>query len=190
MGIKVFLKNPEGNYRSTDSRTGYTLLQGKDAYEYLQSEERVHKFFYEQKEDNGDVVMIETSAAIADQCKKEKNRKDYVETCKKESGFTMVSLNGRSRQEEMVINEDAIELLVDESVNVEDKAIRNVYKNRAKEFLKTLSTEDFTILYCSYLIEKPMSENELAAYFGVSRKVIRYRKTLILRAFKSFLEKT
>ena len=180
-----YVKDKNGTFLSPDGKTRYTKLEGKNLYNFLNSDDGKRRIFHEEIDEDGNCVGFETASRKNKGLPKEAEREKYLYNVRTELKITITSSN------ELVslAGEDDIELiqaLGDKEVNVEADAVHSLDLETLQSALKTLTKEEYEIIYALYLSQKPMSERELSAKTGIPRMTINYRKKRILRKLKKF----
>lgn len=76
----------------------------------------------------------------------------------------------------------------DKTVNIESEVIRNDEIKRLKEALDSLSEDEIELIGALFLSEPPVSMKRYAKYKNTSLREIRYRKEVILKKLKVWIE--
>lgn len=115
------IKPPDGSLKehhptiflSTDGKIRYTLLEGKELYNFLKSEDGKRRSFHVDIDENGDKIGIEAEPEQIRSCSEQHERDKYRNKVKKKLNISIVSANAVVS----IPGEDDIELietLVDE----------------------------------------------------------------------------
>lgn len=133
-----------------------------------------------------DDITIEASEAEYKDWKKEKDHSDYL--AEQAEGWQELSIysDDIGGYEGCDSGEEA---LADESIDVEQDAIRNTEKEALRLALKLLDAASYQLIYAMYLSEHRKSGCELAVEHGVSHNTIYKRKNKILEFLKKLVEK-
>ncbi len=185
---KFYIVDENGTYASADGKTRFTCLTGEELFNYLNSEKRAGKEFYTYFDDNEDEIGIEIPENMKKKYIQEKNHSDYLKSCEKEAGYTIVSLNAdfdgkdgeQMTYEEVIADEDSLDFM--------DEIAKRADIQTLRKALASLTEDEMSIISALYLADVPMTECELAEYRGVTQQAIHKRKVFILNKLKKFFE--
>lgn len=185
MSTKFYIKNENGIYLSTDGKTKYTCLEGTALYDFLKTEDGKRRTFHVDIDENGDKIGIEADPQMIRSCSEQRERDRYRYKQRARLNITLVSGN-------MMVSipgEDNIELIdtiVDEDADVEEKAMHNFDLETMRKALKTLTREEFHLIYHLYLSSNPVTERKYAEIRGLHYMTVHNRKMAILKKLKNF----
>ncbi len=170
MQTTYYIKDANGALLSTDRKTAFTALQGKAAYEYLNSEEGRGKHFFRYKDDHGNTIAIEVDEELFRRYNREQKAQAYRERCNQESGKTVISLD--SQIEDLMF----VECIADESVNIEIEYEEQETLEAMRHSVSLLSLAEQDMIAQLYLRDEPLTEREYAGLQGLSQTTVNYRK--------------
>ena len=124
--------------------------------------------------------LYEVSKEIHDRYKREERRHRYLEDTKK--GIIVLSYD--AWDEDSKIGESVI---IDESMDVEKEAVKNIMFEKLRDGLSTLT--DYELYIVEHLIYQEKTERELAKKLNISQNAVHKRKVKVLEKLKKFLEK-
>ena len=76
------------------------------------------------------------------------------------------------------------DVLADDSVDVEQEAIKRCELSRLKAALKHLETEEMELITALFLTDNPLNEREYAERLGVSQPAINKQKKMIIEKIR------
>lgn len=185
MSTKFYIKDENGIFLSTDGKVRYTKLEGKELYKFLKSEDGKRRSFHVDIDDNGDKIGIEAEPEQVRNCSEQHERDKYRNRVKKKLSITILSANAVVS----IPGEDDIELiqtLVDEEVDVEADALHRLDVETLRSALKTLTEEEYKLIYSLFLSDRPMSQREYAREIGMTQKGVSKRQERIFLKLKKF----
>lgn len=185
MSTKFYIKDENGKYLSTDGQIKYTLLEGKELYAFLKSEAGRCRKFHVEPDESGNKIGIEIEPKMTTRSAEQHERDRYRNKVKAELNITIVSANTVIS----IPGEEDIELIQtipDDDADVEESALHNIDLETLRGALKSLSTEEYKIIFSLYLAKFPLSERQLAAKMGIAQMTLNYRKQVALRKLKKF----
>ena len=140
----------------------------------------------ESKRDEGPVYMIRMDHYILEvprdkymEFYRDKSREQYL--FRQAAIYQVTSYNNMDTDEIL-----GIDMIPDESVQVEDEVIRNLQFEKLHRCIKQLPPEDEELIRIAYFEE--MSEREMAKLYGISQPAIHKRKMKILFFLKKLME--
>ncbi len=180
-----YMIDENGNYPSADGSTHFRRLSGRALYRYLNTPEGSSKVFNVDVDDNGDEIGFELPPEKVKEYLVEKRRKQYVQDCRREAGYVMVSLTAdySAKDGDLLSYE---EVVADDSENIAAVLTHRADLDTLRHALSTLSADESELMYKLYLSADPMTEAEVAEVLGVSQQAIHKRKMAILKKIKSF----
>ena len=184
-----YIENDNGGFASADGTRRFIKLSGKEALDYLRTEEGSKKRFMRtsRHEDGGEDEFVEVTPEYLKQHRREERRKQYVSDCIENSEIITISLYAMQADE----NDDIIsgeELIADPAVDVEEQALLEIRLEMLRRALKTLTDEELQLIQALYLGKNECSERKLAAEMGLSQVAIHKRKKAVLEKLKKFFE--
>lgn len=185
MSTKFYIKDENGIFLSTDGKVRYTLLEGKELYDFLKTEDGKRRKFHVDIDDDGNKIGIEAELEQISALSEQHDRDKYRNKVKKKLNITVLSANAVVS----IPGEDDIELiqtLVDEEVDVEADALHSLDLKILRSALKTLTEEEYKLIYALYLAQTPMTERQLSAETGIPQMTINCRKNRLLRKLKKY----
>lgn len=185
MSTKFYIKDENGIFLSTDGKIRYTLLEGKELYNFLKSEDGKRRSFHVDIDENGDKIGIEAEPEQIRSCSEQHERDKYRNKVKKKLNISIVSANAVVS----IPGEDDIELietLVDEETDVEADAIRRAEIDTLRAALKTLTEDEYRLIYRLFLDDCPVSQHKYAKEIGMTQKGISKRQERIFLKLKNF----
>lgn len=185
-----YIENQNGTYHSEDNVRHFSKLSGAEAYEYLKTPEGSVKHFMRANdyEDGGEDVFVEIPESYIKKHLVSKRHEQYLNDCKKNSEYTLVSLYAISDSggdTEMISGE---ELIADESMDVFEIVNNRINLERLREALTHLNPKERELLRCFYFGEHSYSEREYAEQFGLPCMTVHNRKQAVLRKLRNFLK--
>lgn len=185
--MKVFfIVDENGKYISADGCRKYRRFTGRKLYEHLRTPEGKKKVFDIAMDDLGNMIGVEVPIEMQKMCRAVQNRSEYVKMIKKQAKITEISFDG----EESDCNGDNwsyYETIEDESIeDMIEVLAREEEINKLKEALKTLTDEEYDIIYNLFLSDNPISERDYAKLIGLSRTTIQSRKFAIFKKLRNF----
>ncbi len=129
------------------------------------------------------IIVAECGNDAAKQWKKEKNRQDYRNRVREESGYGEFSYDAATTEDDTT----GEELLADEDANPEEEAIRRMELQELRRAIALLQPEDRDVLEQCYLRSKPLTIEEYAKLRGIGRSTAGYRKKAVLEKLKRIL---
>lgn len=132
------------------------------------------------------IIYMECDEATRVQWKKECDRQKYNRECMKKSGIEIISYHAMTFGDGDICGE---EILLDDTVNVEDEAIRAVEYEVLHRAIASLEEQDRRIIECFFLSDVLLSEKELSVKFGIPQTTLRSRKQAALNRLRKILEK-
>lgn len=185
MSTKFYIKDENGIFLSTDGKIRYTVLEGKKLYDFLKTEDGKRRCFHVDIDENGDKTGIEAEPEQIRTCAEQHERDRYQYKVRKKRNITILSANAVVS----IPDEDDIELIqtvVDEEVDVEADALHQMELKTLREALKTLTEDEYELIYDLYLAQTPMSERQISAKTGIPQKTINNHRQSIMRKLKKF----
>lgn len=98
---------------------------------------------------------------------------------------TVTFIPSREDSFDRLMDENKVQF-VDESEDVEDKALKNLMIEKLLKLLKELDSDEWGIIDAIYY--KGKSEREFSAETGIPQKTVNYRKRKILAKLRKLLE--
>ena len=183
-----FIESKNGEYPSWDGKRRFIKLSGKEAYEYLQTEEGRKKRFMKVDDDKGQISYFEIPADKVKEHRKDERRKQYVDDCREESGIVIVPITSalEDEQSEHCVTEESI---ADESVNVEEEAIHRIESDRLRRALMSLSDEEVLLILEAYRADVKATVRQLGKRHDVHFATISKRKIVTLHKLERMLKK-
>ncbi|MBR4204448.1 MAG: hypothetical protein IKQ92_03130 [Clostridia bacterium] len=177
-----------GSFPSVDGDIRYMALKGKALFEYLNSKEGKNKVFYKDNEYGTDRIGVEVPAKLAKKVKAEKNREDYLEQVKEDSGIIEVSLD------QTIENSDGDEtnlydIIKDEYVDVEGEVIHRMMLLTLRKARRFLTDDENRLLDCLYNDTNPLSEKKTGEVLGMTQQAVNYQKKKIFKKIRKYFEK-
>ena len=185
MSTKFYIKDKNGAYLSTDGKVRYKLLQGRKLYDFLQTRDGQSRHYHILSEPNGDKIGIETDTEPHPKYGEQHERNRYIQKVQAELQITMISANVPvyiSSEEDI----DLLDTLVDENADVEDTVFHNMDLETLREALKTLTKDEYKLIYELFLAQSPLTERQISKNLGVTQSAICQRKQRILAKLKKF----
>lgn len=162
-------------------------MTGQEYFEFKRNLENKHRKFIEyiDEYDESDTVVLETTKKKYDEWNREMHRQLYYKKMEKHFVKAFVSLDmDVDGEEEMTLHEAVADMRVNLKATVE----KNILVEKLGMALKTLSTEEQDLVYAMFLSDSPMNERDYADLLGMSKTAINYRKKIILKKLKVFLD--
>lgn len=184
MSTKFYIKDKNGAYLSTDGKVRYKLLQGRKLYDFLQTRDGQSRHYHILSEPNGDKIGIETDTEQHPKYGEQHERDRYIQKVQAELQITMISANVPvyiSSEEDI----DLLDTLVDEDADVEDTVLHNMDLETLRDALRSLTSEEYKLIYHLYLAKTPMTERELSKATGIPQTTISYRRKSILKKLRA-----
>lgn len=185
MSTEFYIKDKQGTYLSEDNDIRYRKLEGKELYEFLQTDEGKKKNFHIEVDENGDKLGIEVEENDRKNYESYNRRARYIYQNELESNIAIVSGN-------MLVSENGeagielLETVIDLKSNVENEIIENMNHDILQKALQELRTKDYEVIYYLYLAPNPMTERQLATMQSVPLMTIHNRKIVALNRLKKF----
>ena len=178
-----FVEDENGIYYSEDRARRFRKLSGEEAYSFLKSEIGKTKRFMKinDSDDSGDDVYFEVPKKSEKEFRKYERRNQYIADNRRDSTVGVYSFEE--------IDENWEEIMVDDSVNVEEEIVRKLDRETIYKALDSLPTEDKELITALYLLVEPMSEPEYAAVTGIPQSTISYRKIRSITRLRELLKK-
>jgi len=180
-----FIEDNFGEFASEDGKRKFKKISGKRAYDYLQSEEGRSKRFMKTEDDNGDEINVEIPENFLKTARVIERREQYQRDTAEEFASVPLSLDEALDGD----SDDSITLgdtIADESADVFEEVVKKVNLETLRKALKSLSEEEYDLIYHLYLKEDTLSEREYAKLLGLTQKAINFRKSDILWKLKKF----
>lgn len=187
MSTKFYIKDENGIFLSTDGKIRYTMLKGKELYKFLKSENGKHRCFYVDFDDNGDKIGLEVDPKDSSDCSKQHERDKYIDRVKEELDITIVSasiLVSTPGEDDIELTDTLVD--EDEKADVELMAMRNMDLETLRAALKTLTEDEYKLIYDLYLARTPLTEQQIGDKIGMSQRGVSKRKYRILKKLKKF----
>lgn len=186
MSKKFYIKDPNGTLLSGDGSVRYSCLEGRALYKFLQTEDGKRRKFHIEVEDNGDEMGIEVDIDYPAELSEQRERDRYLKKVVAKLHITFVSANTIvSTQGEDEI--ELIETLAGEDDPMEAAALRSIDLETLRNALKTLSPEEYQVIYQLFLAKEPVSESVLAKRLGISQQAVsKKKKAIIAKLAKNF----
>ena len=144
MSTKFYIKDNNGIYLSTDGKIRYTLLEGKELYDFLKTENGRSRCFHVDIDENGNKIGIEAEPKMITACAAQRERDRYRHKVMTKLNITVVSANALVS----VPGEDDLELIdtvADEDVDLEAEAMHDLDLEILKKALQALTKEEYRI---------------------------------------------
>lgn len=181
-----YIESENGAFLSEDGKRKFMRLRGREAYDYLRSEEGKSKRFMKtgSQENGGEEEYVEVPSTYVRRYRQDERRAQYVSDCIKESGIVTVSLYAMKNKEtlELVNGEESI---ADET-DVEEEALRSMELKTLRKAIKTLTEEEQRLVSALFYCDQPITETEFAKANGISQQAVSKKKQAILRKLKKF----
>lgn len=182
-----YIENENGNILSEDGSKHFMKLSGKQAYEYLKSEEGRQKRFMRTSshEDGGEEEFVEVPSTHIRRHRRDERHEQYVSDCIEGSGLITISLYAMEDDK----NSDYAsgeELIADSSSSVEEQALHDMDLEALHRALQTLNDDELRMIHALYFSKKRCSERQLAKKMGISHVAVHKRKNTILEKLKKF----
>ena len=185
MSTKFYIKDENGNILSMDGKTRYTLLEGKEAYDFLKTEDGKRRCFHVEIDENGDKLGIEANPEIEKQYEADERHARYLRQIEVECNITVLSANMLVS----VAGEDDIEMVetfADQETDVEIRAMQSMDLQTLRKALSNLTPAEYDLIYHLYLAKKPLTVRELGKKYGVHFVTISKRQKAILEKLKKY----
>lgn len=186
MSFTLYIKDEKGTIMSYDKKKKYTMLTGKEAHKFLNSNDGKNKTFHFEIDENGDKFGIETTLEKTKKLQVEKERQRYLK--KSETKYNISFISGNI-EVEGTDKCELFDIIVDETINLEESLLYTEEIKELRDALKTLTKEEFDLISNLYLREITVTERTYGELTGLPQKTINYRKRKILRKIKKILEK-
>jgi DNA-directed RNA polymerase sigma subunit (sigma70/sigma32) len=157
-------------------------LTGKEFYKLTRENKERHfirLFSISEDGSDGDIVM-ETTAEVYDEWKKEKDRKDYLNKVNKD--YTLLSYHAMETADGCF----GEELLPDETADVVADCFSAMDKQTLKAALASLTDEEYRLIAYLYLSDEKGTEQGYSSLTGIPQQTVSYRKNQILKKLKKF----
>ena len=185
MSTKFYIKDENGIFLSTDGKVRYTLLEGKELYDFLKTEDGKRRKFHVDIDDDGNKIGIEAEPEQISALSEQHERERYLKKVQATLQVKIISANVPV----FIPGEDEVDListLEDEDTDVEADAMHQMDLETLRTALLTLSKKEYDLIHELYLAQTPKSERQLAAELGIPRMTLNSRKQAILRKLKKF----
>jgi hypothetical protein len=123
-------------------------------------------------------IVMETTAAVYTDWKREKNRRDYLSRVN--GGCTTLSYHAL----ETVDGRYGEEMLSDNTVDIEGDCLQMMDRQTLKAALDELTEDEYYLIALLYLSVNKHTEQEVADIFGISQQLLNYRKKAILKKLR------
>lgn len=189
MSTKFYIKDDNGSILSVDGKTRYTLLEGKAAYDFLQTDNGRKRQFFVDVDENGDKLGVEVSHEKEDKVKEyeaEQRHARYLRDIEVECKITVVSANMLVS----VAGEDDIEMLetfADQETDTEADALKELSLQALRSALGKLSPDEYDLVFHLFLSDTPMTERQYAMKTNKPYMTIHNRKVAILKKLEKLI---
>lgn len=185
-----YIENENGSFASADGTRRFIKLSGKEALDYLRTEEGSKKRFMRTSryEDGGEDEFVEVTPEYLKQHRREERRKQYVSDCIENSEIITISLYAMQADE----NDDIIsgeELIADPTVDVEEQALHEIDLETLHQALTALSDKELWLIHRLFLSETPVTELQLSRETGIPQKTLNDRKMRALKKLGKYIKK-
>lgn len=158
-------------------------LNGQEFLALVRSAEAVGRYFVKLESIQKDTaIVIEATRASYLAWKKEKNHREYLESCAKGKttfSYHAMEADGSSYGEE---------LLEDKAADVVAECLMTITSETLKDALASLTANEYGLIAYLYLSERKGTERGYAALSGIPQKTLNDRKKRILHKLKDFFE--
>lgn len=156
-------------------------LSGQEFLALVRSAEAAGRYFVKlENAQDGTATIIEATKTSYLAWRKEKRRREYLETCAKGKhivSYHALKLDGGYYGEE---------ILEDKTADVLSECLVAMTSETLKAALASLSADEYELMAYLYLSDKRGTERGYAALCGVAQKTINKRKTRILTKLRKF----
>ncbi len=184
-----YIESEAGSFTSADGKRRFIRLSGKEAYDYLRTEEGKRKRFMRtsRHEEGGETEFVEAPPELIKQHRSSERREQYVSNCIEQSGITTVSLYSFNKDgySDIFTGEN---LIADPFEDFCEREQCKYARAKLKTALAELQAEELEIINALYLCKNRLTEAEIAEMKGVSQQAISKRKLRILKKLKTFLD--
>ena len=183
MSTKFYIKDDNGSILSVDGKTRYTLLEGKAAYDFLQTDNGRKRQFFVDVDENGDKLGVEAEPVFIKKHEPEMRRKRYLDSVKVECKITFVSGNTCVEDTD---NAELFDTIEDETADVFEALYAKEEIEILHKAIASLSPQEKDLLAKLFFSKAPMSEKEYAELHGISQQAVSKRKLAIFEKIKKF----
>jgi len=155
-------------------------MNGQQFYDFITSPAGKGRYFMD-----FDTYKIEVTKKQYQQWKAEMNRSEYLQRLEDE--VSIISLESLIEKEDDLMNE---ELMIDDSINIENEVIANIDMQLLSEAINSLPNDERILIEELFLCENPKTEQEIAAAMNVSQQAINKKKKKILKKLKILVVKS
>lgn len=181
MSKTIFLVKKDPHQLS--NHNNWIIMDGKSFLQFIKTPEgqlRAASFILLPKDGDDDHnIVIECDSNTLKRWSAEENHRKYLAKTKKEAGYTTISYNSK-----VSINGEDLsleEIIADpEAVSTEDAALKNYYRNALSYALQFLDSEEAALIYALFYHDPPMTQEEYADAFSLSRVAVSRLKDAVL----------
>lgn len=184
MSTEFYIKDNQGTYLSENNDVRYRKLEGKELYDFLQTDEGKKKMFHIETDENGNKIGIETNHENLKKLEKVMKHTVYLQRKQNEKGYGFVSTSILINDSESKI--ELIETIADITVDVEDEVLRKIDKSRIRCALNRLNEDEYSLIYDLFFSDNPQSELMIAKKLHISQQAISKRKKAIFSKLKKY----
>lgn len=149
-------------------------MSGQEFYRFVTDPQNKNRYFHNM----GDVVL-ECTEAEYKKFKVEDDHSSYIS--EQEEGVTILSLDAWDQPDLL----NAINMLADTDIDVEEHAIQNIMKQELRKALQSLSQQDAWIIEELYLAKPHKTLRQLSAESKIPVMTLQDRKTKILATLQA-----
>ena len=132
-----------------------------------------------------DILFMEATPEQYKIWKHNNNRAEYCKRLEYQVGVRFVSFDEEIDETEELTRH---EVIADETVDIEQDTFRSEMFLKLKAALKTLTQEEYDLIFAMFLSDIPITERAYAAKLGISGVAVHKRKTAILNKLKNFFD--
>lgn len=182
---KTFLvmTDPEKGAREDN----WTIMNAFEFARFMETEEgQKRKNHFERLDaldEDDDILIMECSTEQAMKVKSERNRADYCQRVKTETGFETMSLDGTAfggDEEEILL----IEMIADEAMDTEEQAVKEILKAEIPAAMEELSKVEQDLIRALYMGDEKMTVNRYSNLTGRSRNYITAKHQSAIRKLR------
>jgi len=162
-------------------------MTGTEFYEFKKKDENKHRRFAEYIDEfsESDTIVLEVTRKKYNEWHSADNKRKRNIIAYIEMGYSTLSMDEEfDEQEEMTLHE----AIADESVNVEESAIRSYRIGKMYEAIAMLPEGEADLIYALYLNKPAMTEREYSIKTGISKTQVNVRKQKILIKLKEIMK--
>ena len=185
-----YIENDNGSFASADGTRRFIKLSGKEALDYLRTEEGSKKRFMRtsRHEDGGEDEFVEVTPGYLKQHRREERREQYISDCMEASEFITISLYAMqdNDSDDLISGE---ELIADPTVDIEEQALRAIDLGMLRQSLASLTEKEMWLIHRLFLSETPVTELQLSRETGIPQKTLNDRKMRVLKKLEKYISK-